>query len=56
MLIIDLGLFKLVHLFDKTMENVCSFNFIFECYPNRILCCLESIVEHYEYSFYEVFD
>ena len=35
MLIIDFGLFKLVRLFDKTMENVCSFDFIFECYPNR---------------------
>ena len=35
MLIIDLGLFKLVRLFDKTMENVCSFDFIFECYSNR---------------------
>ena len=34
MLIIDFGLFKLVCLFDKTMENVCSFDFIFECYPN----------------------
>ena len=34
MLIIDFGLFKLVRLFDKTMENVCSFDFIFECYPN----------------------
>ena len=34
-LIIDLGLFKLVRLFDKTMENVCSFDFLFECYPNR---------------------
>ena len=35
MLIIDFGLFKVVRLFDKTMENVCSFDFIFECYPNR---------------------
>ena len=35
MLIIDFGLFKLVRLFDKTMENVWSFDFIFECYPNR---------------------
>ena len=34
MLIIDFELFKLVRLFDKTMENVCSFDFIFECYPN----------------------
>ena len=34
MLIIDFGLFKLVRLFDKTMENVCTFDFIFECYPN----------------------
>ena len=31
----DFGLFKLVRLFDKTMENVCTFDFIFECYPNR---------------------
>ena len=35
MLIIDLGLFKLVRLFYKVMEKVCSFDFIFECYPNR---------------------
>ena len=35
MLIIDFGLFKLVRLFDKTIENVCTFDFIFECYPNR---------------------
>ena len=35
MLIIDFGLFKLVRLFDKTMENVCSLDFIFECYLNR---------------------
>ena len=35
MLIIDFELFKLVRLFDKIMENVCSFDFIFECYPNR---------------------
>ena len=34
MLIIDFGLFKLVRLFDKTIENVCTFDFIFECYPN----------------------
>ena len=35
MLIIGFGLFKLVRLFDKTMENVYSFYFILECYPNR---------------------
>ena len=50
MLIIDLGLFKLVRLFDKTMENVCSFDFIFECYPNRIFSLI-SVFYFYFSSF-----